>query len=96
MLNQDPNLIRELDSRSADRISVRLLWRPADDRVLVAVADARTGNAFELEVCEGERALDVFHHPYAYAARREIAPDGSSRRLSPAPFAVCRSHVTPI
>ena len=34
----------------------------------VAVTDTKTGEAFELPVREGERALDVFHHPYAYAA----------------------------
>ena len=45
-----------------------LLWREADDRVLVAVADAKTGDRFTLVVRPGERPLDVFHHPYAYAA----------------------------
>jgi hypothetical protein len=37
--------------------------------VTVAVTDTKTGEAFELPVLEGERALEVFHHPYAYAAR---------------------------
>ena len=36
----------------------------------VAVNDSKTGDSFSLEVHEGERALDVFHHPYAYAASR--------------------------
>jgi hypothetical protein len=35
----------------------------------VAVTDTKTGEAFELPVREGERALEVFYHPYAYAAR---------------------------
>jgi hypothetical protein len=61
-------LIRELDSRVTDGIEVRLLWRAHDDRVLVAVRDGRTGDAFSVEVADDERALDVFHHPYAYAA----------------------------
>lgn len=61
-------LIRELDSRVTDGIEVRLLWREHDDRVLVAVRDGRTGEAFSLEVADDQRALDVFHHPYAYAA----------------------------
>ena len=61
-------LIRELDSRVSDGIEVRLLWREQDDRVLVAVRDGRTGEAFSLEVADDQRALDVFHHPYAYAA----------------------------
>jgi hypothetical protein len=66
------DLLHELDHRSHDRIDVWLLWRERDNQVLVAVADAKTGERFEIEVREGERALDVFHHPYAYAAWRGI------------------------
>jgi hypothetical protein len=62
--------LRELDHRVSDGIEVRLLWRPADDRALVALEDAKTGVSFTLEVGAGQSALDVFHHPYAYA------PDG--------------------
>jgi uncharacterized protein (DUF952 family) len=60
--------LRELDHRSNDGISVSLLWHERDDRVLVTVVDSKLGERFELEVRDGERALDVFHHPYAYAA----------------------------
>jgi hypothetical protein len=63
-------LIRELDCRISDGIEVRLLWRPHDEVVLVAVSDARTEEAFAIEVRDGENPLDVFHHPYAYAASR--------------------------
>jgi hypothetical protein len=59
---------RELDARISDGIHVRLLWQPDDGRVLVAVDDTNTGEAFELPVPDGERALDVFRHPYGYAA----------------------------
>jgi hypothetical protein len=59
---------RELDYRSSDRIEVRLLWRPSDDRVIVAVADGKTGERFTVDVRAHESALDVFHHPFAYAA----------------------------
>jgi hypothetical protein len=62
--------LRELDHRASDGIDVRLLWRPHDDRVLVAVSDAKTGEAFTIEVGPDQRALDVFHHPFAYAASR--------------------------
>ena len=58
---------RELDSRVTDGIHVRLLWNEPDNRVLVSVSDHRTGEAFTLRVGQGERALDVFHHPFAYA-----------------------------
>lgn len=74
-------LYRELDHRSNDRIVVRLLWRERDGRVLVDVADAKTGERFAIEVGDGERALDVFHHPYAYAAWRGI--DTRSADLEP-------------
>jgi hypothetical protein len=60
--------IRELHSRTADGIRVRLLWCQDDDRVFVAVNDHKTGDAFSVEVPQGERALSVFDHPYAYAA----------------------------
>jgi hypothetical protein len=59
---------RELDHRSNDCIDVRLLWRQRDDRVIVTVADGKTGKLFTVDVSEGESALDVFHHPFAYAA----------------------------
>lgn len=62
-------ITRELDRRTGDGIDVRLLWCQNDGHVTVAVADSKTGEAFELGVPEGERALEVFHHPYAYAAR---------------------------
>jgi hypothetical protein len=58
---------RELDSRVSDGIHVQLLWHPLDGHVSVAVDDSKTGQAFELRVRHGERALDVFNHPYAYA-----------------------------
>ena len=60
-------MTRELDSRFSDGIDVRLLWDSEDGRVLVAVSDTKTGDAFELNVSDRARALEVFHHPYAYA-----------------------------
>ena len=69
MTQQETHITRELGRRSGDGIEVRLLWCQYDGRVTVAVTDAKNGEAFELPVPEGERALEVFHHPYAYAAR---------------------------
>ena len=60
--------LHELDQRSHDGIDVRLLWRKRDNQVLVAVADGKTGDRFEIAVRPGERARAVFHHPDAYAA----------------------------
>jgi hypothetical protein len=64
--------LRELDHRAAHGIEVTMFWDSADDRVIVTVLDGKTGAAFELEVEPHERAQDVFHHPYAYAASRGI------------------------
>jgi hypothetical protein len=62
------DLLRELDHRSNDGIDVWLLWRERDNGVIVAVADEKSGERFTIDVPEGERALEVFNHPYAYAA----------------------------
>ncbi len=64
---------RELDSRASGGIHVRLLWHPRDGHVSVAVDDITTGESFVLPVRDGERALDVFCHPYAYAASRGLS-----------------------
>jgi hypothetical protein len=63
-------LTRELDHRESDGIEVRLLWRAHDDAVIVAVSDARSGDAFTIEVHPGESPMEVFRHPYAYAEAR--------------------------
>jgi hypothetical protein len=59
---------RELHSRVTDGIQVRMLWNEHDGRVTVTVVDDKIGDAFVVDVLGGERAMDVFHHPYAYAA----------------------------
>jgi hypothetical protein len=66
-MNRNPTRKRtqELASRIADGLAVALIWHPGDDSVTVAVADARTGEDFELCVAR-ERALDAFYHPFAY------------------------------
>ena len=70
MTAETTTLTRELDRRLTDGIEVRLHWRPHDDVCLVAVSDARTEESFSIEVRAGEKPMDVFHHPYAYAASR--------------------------
>jgi hypothetical protein len=74
---------RELDSRVSDAIHVRMLWHEHDGRVTVAVADSKTGDAFAVEVREGDRAMEVFHHPYAYADRRRAATATAERAAEP-------------
>ncbi len=66
-------IARELDSRVNDGIAVRLLWHPDSGRLSVGVNDTKTGERFEVLVREGDRPLEVFHHPYAFAAWRGMA-----------------------
>jgi hypothetical protein len=58
----------ELAQRENEGISVTLFWYRETDRLTVAVRDRRTGEAFDLEA-PAPTALDVFNHPYAYAAQ---------------------------
>jgi hypothetical protein len=58
---------RELASRENDGLRVVLQWHSHPGEVTVSVADSRTGAQFQFAV-DGERALDAFHHPFAYAA----------------------------
>ncbi len=69
---------RELAQRRSGTDEVLLLWYPEHERVELAVRDVATGAGFHFEVAPG-CAIDAFHHPYAYAARRE-----NSDRVAPA------------
>jgi hypothetical protein len=60
---------RELAQRSADGIEVTLYWESIQDSVTVEVLDTPSAEAFEITVPR-DRALDAFHHPFAYAASR--------------------------
>jgi hypothetical protein len=63
--NVEHSELRELDHRRGDGFDVTLLWSARTGKVFVAVEDARTSEAFRIAV-EPARALDAFHHPYAY------------------------------
>jgi hypothetical protein len=65
--------ISELSSRSGNGIDVALLWQQCDNTAIIAVVDHRTGDAFALDIHEDDNALDMFHHPHAYAAQRIAA-----------------------
>jgi hypothetical protein len=73
-MTETTDTLREMDHRHSDGIDVRLLWDSSDGRVIVAVSDAKTGEAMELVVASHENALDVFHHPFAYAAHHGVEP----------------------
>jgi hypothetical protein len=64
--------VSELSSGSANGIDVALLWQRCDNTAIVAVVDHHSGEAFVLDVHQNDDALDMFHHPYAYAAHRRV------------------------
>ena len=55
---------RELAHHEGGGISVRLVWHPPTDQVLVEVSDELTGEEFVLEPPKA-LALAAFDHPYA-------------------------------
>jgi hypothetical protein len=63
--------LRELAVRKAGGLEITLVWHADEDRLTVAVYDSGLGDSFEVPA-PNDRALDVFYHPYAYAARRGI------------------------
>ena len=62
----------ELDERESNGIRVTLIWNRATNCVSVLVYDEKSQDAFALEVSEGDDALDIFNHPFAYAAYRGL------------------------
>jgi hypothetical protein len=76
----------ELTRRGSNGIRVSLMWNRADNELKVVVYDDATDSAFELPV--GDSApLDVFNHPYAYAASRGITCDDTLCEAPPDPVA---------
>ena len=76
---------RELDARATDGLDIRLLWDPPADRALVTVFDAKTDLELEVDVRAGESPLEVFRHPFAYAAHHGVEPHGARRARAGAP-----------
>ncbi len=63
--------VKELAHRASDGVEVSLLWNESDGRVSVVCTDERSGDWFAINA-DPKDALDVFHHPFAYAAYRGI------------------------
>lgn len=82
-------ITRELDSRVNGGIHVRLLWRADDDHLWVTVTDTKRSEQFGFEVRDRALALDVFHHPYAYAAHCGVETN-PTRDGATAEFSVAR------
>jgi hypothetical protein len=66
--------MRELDQRLSGGIHVRLLWCSHDNSAWVSVVDVSSGQSFRVPVGAGQRALEVFRHPFAYAAQAGLGP----------------------
>jgi hypothetical protein len=77
---------RELAYRANDGVEVTLLWSRLDDRLIVQISDAKSGDFFELEA-ERDKALEVFHHPYAHAAFKGIDYRAAVRETGDATYA---------
>jgi hypothetical protein len=57
----------ELAHRSSGPVDVTLYWDAPKSEIVVELIDRAGGASFQL-VVPAERALDAFHHPYAYAS----------------------------
>jgi len=57
----------ELAHRTSNGLDVSLLWSRRTGRLTVAVTDLRTEASFTVDAPR-HSALDVYHHPFAYAA----------------------------
>ena len=78
--------LRELAHRSSAGVDVTLYWHPTLDELTVWVRDQRHGTQFEIHP-QRHLALDVYHHPYAYAdfeVGYRVANGERSRRSSAA------------
>jgi hypothetical protein len=64
---------RELAERTSSGTLVRLFWRQGTRELWVEVWEPE----FDVTIvipAEPERALEAFHHPYAYAASHGVIP----------------------
>jgi hypothetical protein len=63
---------KELASRQSGTVEVSLLWSKRTHRAAVTVEDSATGNLIELPLTADDDPLDVYNHPYVYAAARGL------------------------
>jgi hypothetical protein len=71
---------RELAFRGGNRLEVTLLWNAEEDLLTVSVYDPTVPEFFEVPA-PSDRALEVFYHPYAYAAQRGIEYGASALEI---------------
>jgi hypothetical protein len=63
---------KELASRRSGTLEVTLLWSKRTHRAAVTLEDDATGELIELALAPTDDPLDVFDHPYVYAAARGL------------------------
>ena len=80
----------ELARRESGGVTVTLFWSRETDSLALSVLDARGGD-FELVLAPNDRPLDVFDHPYAYAALRGVDPVAPAAAVAPTAGSVCAS-----
>ena len=68
---------RELAVRASNGTQVRLLWRQGTRQLWVEVWEPATSSALRIQA-QPENALEVFHHPYAYAGLQNFMPPAES------------------
>ena len=60
--------IQELAARTVDGLHVRLLWSAVERQAWVSLIDVKRDETVSVPVRENQNALEVFRHPFAYAA----------------------------
>lgn len=63
---------KELASRHSGNVEIALLWSKRTHRAAVTLEDAVTGELIELPLRPSDDPLDVYNHPYVYAAARGL------------------------
>jgi hypothetical protein len=63
---------KELASRRSGTVEVALLWSRRTHRAAVTLEDTATGELVELPLAADDDPLDVYNHPYVYAAARGL------------------------
>jgi hypothetical protein len=68
-----PGFLELLAERRSGTADIGLYWSPRINSATVVVSDDARGEHLELPVRPGDNPLDLFRHPYAYAAGRRCA-----------------------
>jgi hypothetical protein len=67
---------RELARRVNGGLEITLYWHPDDNSTSIDIRHATTDETISFPV-PADRALDAFHHPFAYLAEQDAAAWGS-------------------